>query len=512
MIRYLARFSLACFCATAAARATEIVFLDFNATWNSHLTSVATTAGVPDFDSAERALIQSNIQQAVDAVYGAFDIDLTMTNPGGTYNRVNFGATTGTAGLYGQAPVDFRNQSHNQTASVYSHNFSGFIENGESRSQQIAELSGALASVTAHEMGHFFGMRHHAAYGDPAITPANYSNTGSIQNTHIMGTGPTGQSESQWEGPHVASQWENVLLEAGSGLSTGGAPLVFDFIESTDVGGSPATAQSVNLTDLAISQTRGGMVKGSIPSVTDVDMFSFYGYKGAKITAETWSEDRHLDYFNTMLDFYHPNGVSVLASNNDIYYSGNQFNAVTKHENDSFLLNISLPMTGWYYFRVRTAGSGATATGNYDLVFASSLVAPPLDGDVDEDSDVDFDDFLSLQVGYGTVAGALRSDGDLDNDFDVDFQDFLVLQVHFGDTSDALAALSIASSASADAALRASDDGPNHGFDCSCAACGGTFTAATVPEPHTLALFGIGLLLLGGARRSQLAAHRRRWR
>ncbi len=59
-------------------------------------------------------------------------------------------------------------------------------------------------------------------------------------------------------------------------------------------------------------------------------------------------------------------------------------------------------------------------------------VSVPEDGDVDLDGDVDFQDFLALQVGYGITSGAQRTDGDLDDDDDVDFQDFLILQANFG--------------------------------------------------------------------------------
>jgi len=58
-------------------------------------------------------------------------------------------------------------------------------------------------------------------------------------------------------------------------------------------------------------------------------------------------------------------------------------------------------------------------------------------GDVDADFDVDFQDFLLLQAGYGTTSGASWNDGDLDGDGDVDFQDFLLFQYDYwadGDT------------------------------------------------------------------------------
>ncbi len=76
------------------------------------------------------------------------------------------------------------------------------------------------------------------------------------------------------------------------------------------------------------------------------------------------------------------------------------------------------------------------------------LLACSLPGDVDDDGEVDFQDFLVLQAGYGATTGAERSDGDLDDDNDVDFQDFLVLQAHYGDMCDTLAAATSASAAS----------------------------------------------------------------
>ena len=52
--------------------------------------------------------------------------------------------------------------------------------------------------------------------------------------------------------------------------------------------------------------------------------------------------------------------------------------------------------------------------------------------DFDEDGDVDGDDFLAWQTGFGTASGATRADGDADLDGDVDGEDFLAWQAQFG--------------------------------------------------------------------------------
>ncbi len=60
------------------------------------------------------------------------------------------------------------------------------------------------------------------------------------------------------------------------------------------------------------------------------------------------------------------------------------------------------------------------------------LTVATIPGDVDGDADVDIQDFLNLQVGYGTTSGARLTDGDLSADGDVDFEDFMVLQANYG--------------------------------------------------------------------------------
>ena len=53
-------------------------------------------------------------------------------------------------------------------------------------------------------------------------------------------------------------------------------------------------------------------------------------------------------------------------------------------------------------------------------------------GDFNEDGDVDGDDLLLWESGFGTASGAGHGDGDADSDFDVDGRDFLIWQSQFG--------------------------------------------------------------------------------
>jgi hypothetical protein len=65
---------------------------------------------------------------------------------------------------------------------------------------------------------------------------------------------------------------------------------------------------------------------------------------------------------------------------------------------------------------------------------------PANPGDIDLDGEVDFQDFLILQINFGATSGAERSDGDLDGDGDVDFVDFMIFQPNFGASTDTASA------------------------------------------------------------------------
>ena len=60
-----------------------------------------------------------------------------------------------------------------------------------------------------------------------------------------------------------------------------------------------------------------------------------------------------------------------------------------------------------------------------DDIIGFRLASRTVAGDVDDNGEVDFQDFLDLQIGFGISSGARRSDGDLDDDGDVDFSGLL---------------------------------------------------------------------------------------
>jgi hypothetical protein len=233
----------------------------------------------------------------------------------------------------------------------------------------IAELSTALAGTAAHELGHSLGLQHHDAYGDPAIVATGvdggnnptYASTGDVQNTHIEATGSTGITEAQRETARTLSTIEKAKLEFGTGLR----PSVPSTIaEQGAAHGTSGTAQSISLTSLAISGLTAAVVTGSIGTGSEFDFYSFSAVAGQLLAAEVLSDARYVDDINSVLTLFDTNGTTVLATNNDIFYSGNSFNSTTMRETDSLLLNFTIPSTGTFFLRV---SDSSTDTGNYDL-------------------------------------------------------------------------------------------------------------------------------------------------
>ena len=95
-----------------------------------------------------------------------------------------------------------------------------------------------------------------------------------------------------------------------------------------------------------------------------------------------------------------------------------------------------------------------------NILIESGFVTEPPAPDFDEDGNVDGNDFLSWQRGFGTVGNAVHADGDANIDGDVNSADLTIWQNQFGNGSVAVAVSS---------------------------------TAAAVPEPSSIGLLGIAL-------------------
>ena len=260
----------------------------------------------------------------------------------------------------------------------FSANFDFIVEASDSRADQIHELAIALAGTGVHEVGHSFGIRHHAAYGDPRIGPDNYSNTQGIQNTHLLATGSTGINELEREQSRDFSLWSRVLLDAAANLSD--TPMVLQN-ETGDAGNTPGTAQIVPLAPQEISQTDAASVFATLATETDVDLFGFDVNGPGLLSAEVWSHGWFAvpDDFDSRIRLLDSDGMTVLADNDDIRYLDDLFDAGTIRETDSWLVNIPLDEAGRYYLEVSSVGTvtDPVADGFYQVIFAVADVPEP---------------------------------------------------------------------------------------------------------------------------------------
>lgn len=350
------------------------VFLDFNANWITELDQAAGDAGVASFTTAERTQIQSNILSQLQTNYSGYQITFSTTDPGGTRDRLDFGVSeTGNVGVLGFAPLQIGNYDTGDVISVLPRNFSFFIEGGDARATQITEISRGFSGTAAHELGHSLGLMHHQAYANPGITPANYANTGGLQNQHIMATGPTGITEAQREVPRTFNRWERAMFDITGGTIFGGDSIVNNPIievnEAGDAGGTIATATAISFSAGETSGYQLSLRRGDLDTSSDVDIYKFTAAQAGSFTAELFSTNLFAGSFNAMLRLYDIDGTTLLASNDDIRYSGNAFNSGTLQEVDPFLLNIPIAGLGTYYLQVSPV-AGNAAGDDYELLVA----------------------------------------------------------------------------------------------------------------------------------------------
>ena len=103
--------------------------------------------------------------------------------------------------------------------------------------------------------------------------------------------------------------------------------------------------------------------------------------------------------------------------------------AVANSTSDNEHLVVEVAAGSTYWIGV----DGYLGATQYDYTLAIDGPEPrPYGADFDGDGDVDGEDFLAWQTGFGMTSGATSADGDADGDGDVDGGDFLLWQQAFG--------------------------------------------------------------------------------
>ncbi len=359
---------------TSTAQAQVNVFVDFS-NFEIRLDEATTAAGVADFNAVEIGMIRSNIMSSLNTAFAGYLISFSETSPGGIFETLNFGLTGGGFGVADR--IDFLNQVNNDTARVFTANFSTFLEAGDSRAQQILELSTSLSGTAAHEVGHNLGLEHRDPYGIAGLGMADSNGgyfTGGQHNTHIMATGITGLNEAERETPRSFSDLSHVKLEFASNLTA--SPLTTTAEQAGDHS-TAATAQQVNFQDLTMGNSaydRAAVVEASLTAGED-DFYSFDLLAGEFATIQIISQVLFADDIDAVLSLFDIDGSTLLVSNDDTFLDGNGVNqGGSSYSLDSSIYNFLAPSSGQYFLQVSPFSGGDT--GFYDLLFAATSLNP----------------------------------------------------------------------------------------------------------------------------------------
>lgn len=380
---------------TSPAQAQLDVWVRFGTSWENELADLAADAGITPFSLGEISTLKTGILSELNRIYDDYNItfDPAATDPGGSRDVINFGATTSSDFTLGQAPLfpflSLRHSALSPTtaAKVFVQNFD-FIVNefsgSTSRATQLAQLTNAIAGTGAHELLHSLGAPHRYAYGNEGITQSNYASTGGLQNTAIIATGSTGLNEVGRETQRELGRWERAHLDMSGGSIKGGTSVVTspvttlnentEFGSSTDFGPSAATATAIQFTPGETSGLLLSLIYGDFDSSNDKDWLSITLPSEGYLTLEILSEGffgRSIDSYLTLVD---TDGITELLAIDDTKYSNNRIgDSGIYGTTDVFVPNYLLN-AGTYYVEISAYGSGNTG-GKYQ--FAAGFQAIP---------------------------------------------------------------------------------------------------------------------------------------
>jgi hypothetical protein len=371
------------------------------ADWVDELAKATTSAGVTTFTPAERADIEAEILSQLGTIWSDYDVTFTKTMPGsGAFDAIAYGKTSFGFTALGIAPTDPANIASGQVGGIATGNFDFILDEftgSGSRPTQIAQISTALAGTGAHELGHTLGLYHHHAYSDPAIIPPTYGATGGLQNKYIIATGETGLTEAGREVLRTFSPWEKAMLDMAGGATaafptfdnqkvvTTPVPIVLTEDGPFDAGSTPPTSLPIALTPGETSGAKLALVAGDLDGTsTDMDMFKFTVTEPGLLCAEVFSDNRFAPPFDfdsvlILLDA----GGAPMTMNDDVFYDGDVYGAVTFQQDDSFLLNIPVG-PGVYHLLVHASPTSSIPPGVGDAywlaVGVTAIPEPALAG------------------------------------------------------------------------------------------------------------------------------------
>lgn len=341
------------------------------------------TAG--EIDQLE-AGIQSQIESAFSAgVIGANNLRFvnyanlpsSVSLDGANYHRINFGLETvpgpNRNAVIGHFDQDWRNTDLNGVGFIAPEELKDLLTNltGMTRAAKIQYMRNALSFYAVQGIGLSFGLSHTDAMARPQVTPANYADTGGVQNVDFMsGNDELGFSIDTFKN-NVAfsfSPLAKAKLQMAIGLYDN--RLVASVEMAADHGAVGAAQQLTLQTAAGASVKAAGVARANITAAGQKDVYRFEADAGQLITIQTLLAKGGAATLNPVVRLLDSTGA-VIAVNDDTRLGFNSFDqptGVVVQSNQSLVLNVPAPRTGTYY--VEVSGSGNTV-GEYDLLVAT---------------------------------------------------------------------------------------------------------------------------------------------
>jgi hypothetical protein len=413
-----------CIAVQAATFASTTVFLDFTGDWRANLdladdfvrSNIDPTYPWGNFTQNEKNQIFERTFSEIRRIFAGYDVEFTLSDPGGNRDRVNFSAFSGRNGLgpYGNTASNYLgNFGPNSDANLFLDNFA-LVLNGlpanATQQQRINAVAVEMGMVASHELGHIYGLNHWHKYAQSSITPANYASTGFDYTQSIMAT----------PGPVVGvgknlNPLERAIFDISGGSRFGGDSLVnqpvFETLESGDAGDTPATAAHLSFSEGESSGLRVAYHSGELDdSAADVDVYRFTTTSAGALTVNVLSgassnQEMFLQSFNPKLRLIGPDGTSVLAEFDDTYFFADIFNQTSYTENGQtfpiaknndlpFMGNWPLAEPGTYYLEISPVEDNDIGD-QYQILstFDGTLLEVELPGDYNADDVVDAADY-----------------------------------------------------------------------------------------------------------------------
>jgi lysophospholipase L1-like esterase len=350
----------------------------------ARMNALASSLGIAAFTSNELTQIRANVMQQLSGAFDGTNVVFTddiQTPLGGRYHRLHFGLTneptTQRNAVVGHFAHDWRNLARDGIGFIAADELGQVLPGiaGLNRASQLQYIRNALSFYSIQGIGLALGLSHADAFARPGITPANYANTGGVQNVDYMSGNPAlgfNPTVFQTTTTFSFSPLARAKLRMAVGVY---ADRLAAAVESATAHGTAGTAQALTLDTVPGGVVRAKAVsRAQIATAGELDFYQFTVQSGQLVTVQTLRSDQEgmtPTNLDTVVELIGPNGTTVLATSDDTFLGNNSIGqaGTTFQTTNSLVVNFPAPSAGTYFVKVRGRDS---TVGEYDLLVATA--------------------------------------------------------------------------------------------------------------------------------------------